>query len=210
MSKIIDLPVSAGQVRRRAQRRDAEVRAFHSAPLNDEDEDLRLEAIHLKARSTPRLIDGDRHHTRKRGLRVAYGLTLTGIRRILDCRRANAESEAAWSGLLWSLYRRGWSGEHRKLIRTDGGGGWIAGVQAVGPVVPRPRCGFHKMPNVAKKLRRKDPPAVRRGWRKVDAAAHRREAERPYLLWARRLREVRRRTRSIATLVNDASRERRV
>lgn len=62
LSKIIDLPVSAGQVRRRAQRRDAEVRAFHSAPLSDEDEDLRRkgeEHVHDIGIKLYRVVDVD-------------------------------------------------------------------------------------------------------------------------------------------------------
>lgn len=250
LERIIGLPVSAGQVSRLARRLDAEVRAFHTAPLQDEYEYLLLDAIYLKARSTPRLIDTGLRRTRKRVLLVAYGITHGGIRRIIDFRVANGESEAAWSGFLWSLFRRGLSGQSLRLITTDGGGGLISAVEAVWPVVPRQRCWFHKMHNVANRVRKKDQQTVLQGLRKVYAAANRRQAESEYILWARRwkeryesavacvekdlpellavfdlpaehrrmlrttnpierrFREVRRRTRSIGTFVNDASIER--
>lgn len=250
LHRIIDLPVSAGQVSRLAKRLDEQVRAFHTAPLSDAYEYLLLDAIHLKARSTPRLIDSGLHRTRKRVLLVAYGITHQGIRRIIDFRVAHGESEAAWSGFLWSLYRRGLSGQSLKLISSDGGGGLIAAVEAVWPFVLRQRCWFHKMQNVANKLRRRDQATVLAGLRRVYAASHRRQAEQQYILWARRwkeryasavasvekdlpellavfdlpaehrrmlrttnpierrFREVRRRTRSIGTFVNDASIER--
>jgi putative transposase len=250
LQRIIDLPVSAGQVSRLAKRLDEQVRAFHTADLSDDYEYLLLDAIHLKARSTPRLINTGLRRTRKRVLLVAYGITHQGIRQIIDFRVANGESESAWSGFLWSLYRRGLTGKSLKLISSDGGGGLIAAMQAVWPFVPRQRCWFHKMQNVASKLRRRDQAAVLQGLRKVYAAPDRRQAERQYILWARRwkdrypsavacvekdlpellavfdlpaehrrmlrttnpierrFREVRRRTRSIGTFVNDASIER--
>ena len=134
--------------------------------------------------------------------------------------------------------------------RCPGCGGLIAAVQEVYPFVPRQRCWFHKMQNVATKVRRKDQPAVLRALRPVYQAANRRAAERAAEAWAavwrdrypdavvcvaqdlpellafydvpeaqrrmvrttnpieRRFREVRRRTDSIGTFVNDASIER--
>ena len=116
--------------------------------------------------------------------------------------------------------------------------------------VPRQRCWFHKMSNVATRIRKKDQPKVLGGLRAVYSAPTRREAERTYVHWRREwkdrypqavacverdldlllaffqappahrrmvrttnpieraFREVRRRTRSIGTLVNDASIER--
>lgn len=182
LEQIIQLPVSAGQVSRLAGRLDAEVRAFHTADLKDEYEYLLLDAIHLKARSTPRLIHTGLRRTRKRVLLVAYGITHGGIRRIIDFRVANGESEAAWRGFLWSLYHRGLTGRSLKLISTDSGGGLISAVQAVWDCVPRQRCWFHKMQNMANKVRRKDRQTVPQGLRKVYAAPSRRQAESQYIL----------------------------
>jgi transposase-like protein len=250
LERIIRLPVSAGQVSRLAKRLDSAVRHFHTRPLADEYVYWLLDAIYLKARGTPRLIETGLRRSRKRVVWVAYGVTRDGIKQILDFRIAPSERESAWKNFLWSLHRRGLTGQALKLITTDGGGGLIAAVQEVYPFVARQRCWFHKMQNVATKVRRKDQTRVLHGLRPVYTAANRREAERAALAWAklwrdrypdavkcvaddveallafyevpapqrrmvrttnpieRRFREVRRRTDSIGTFVNDASIER--
>jgi transposase-like protein len=250
LERIIDLPISAGQVSRLAKRLDAEVRAFHTREIADDFVYLLLDAIHLKARGTPRLIQTGLRRTRKRVVLVAYGVTRGGIKQIIDFRLACGETTKAWEDFLWSLYRRGLRGESLRLIVSDGGGGVQGGIEAVYPHVPRQRCWFHKMSNVAAKIRKKDQPKVLGGLRAVYGAPTRREAERAYVRWGREwkdrylkavacverdldllltffqvpqahrrmvrttnpieraFREVRRRTRSIGTFVNDASIER--
>jgi len=250
LERIIDLPVSAGQVSKLAKRLDREVRTFHTRPLEDNYVYLLLDAIHLKARGTPRLFQTGLRRTRKRVVLVAYGITAEGIKQIVDFRLANGETRAAWEKFLHHLYRRGLRGHQLRLITTDGGGGVIAGVEEAYPPVARQRCWFHKMQNVAAKVRRKDQLEVLDGLRKVYGAATRRAAVRAYRVWARHwhdrypaavacvdrdleellavfeippehrrmvrttngiercFREVRRRTRSIGTFVNDASIER--
>lgn len=247
LERIIRLPVSAGQVSRLAKRLDAAVREFHTQRLADEYVYLLLDAIYLKARGAPRLIETGLRRSRKRVVLVAYGVTRGGIKRIIDFRIAPSESEPAWRNFLWSLHRRGLEGQSLKLITTDGCGGLIAAVQEVYPFVPRQRCWFHKMQNVATKVRRKDRARVLHGLRPVYQAPNRRAAERAAVAWAevwrerypdavacveqdlpellafydvpeaqrrmvrttnpieRRFREVRRRTDSIGTFVNDAS-----
>ena len=250
LERIIDLPVSAGQVSKLAKRLDGEVRAFHTRPLADQFVYLILDAIHLKARGTPRLFQTGLRRTRKRVVLVAYSITVDGIKQIIDFRLANGETRAAWEKFLANLYRRGLQGRELRLITSDGGGGVIAGVEEAYPHVARQRCWFHKMQNVAAQLRKKDQAEVLEGLRAVYAAATRRAAVRAYHTWARRwhagyppavqcvdrdleellavfdvpsehrrmvrttngiercFREVRRRTRSIGTFVNDASIER--
>lgn len=250
LERIIDLTVSAGQVSRLAKRLDAEVRAFHTRPIADDYVYLIFDAIYLKARGAPRLIPSGLRRTRKRVVLVAYGVTKTGIRQIIDFRVANGESAEAWESFLWSLHRRGLEGKPLRLIASDGNGGLIGAIQAVYPFVNRQRCWFHKMQNVAGKVRHRDRQAVLAGLRDVYKADNRREAERAYVRWARRwkdlyaaavkcveddldallaflavpaahrkmvrttnpierrMRELRRRTRSIGTFMNDASLER--
>jgi putative transposase len=250
LERIIDLPVSAGQVSKLAKRLDAEVRCFHTRPLEDTYMYLLLDAIHLKARGTPRLFQTGLRRTRKRVVLVAYGITADGIKQIVDFRLANGETRLAWEKFLGHLYRRGLGGSALRLITTDGGGGVIAGLEEAYPHVARQRCWFHKMQNVSAKLRQKDQAQVLDGLRAVYGAATRRAALRAYTAWARRwhdrypaavecvdrdleellavfgvppahrrmvrttngiercFREVRRRTRSIGTFVNDASIER--
>lgn len=250
LERIIDLPVSAGQVSRLAKKLDAEVRVFHTRALEDRYVYVLLDAIYLKARSTPRLIESGLRRTRKRVLLVAFGITKDGIKEIIDFKVAEAESESHWRSFLWSLYRRGLRGDCLRLITTDGGKGLIAAVEEVYGFVPRQRCWFHKMQNVAQKVKKREQQTVLMGLRDVYAAANRRAAEKAYIAWARRwkdryeeavrcveedlpqlltafdlpaphrkmvrttnpierrFREVRRRTRSIGTFVNDASIER--
>ena len=250
LDRIIGLPVSAGQVSNLAKRLDSQVAAFHRRPLPDDVRYLLLDAIHLKARGTPRLIATALRKSRKRVVLVAYGINTRGIRQILDFRIASSESEAAWRQFLWGLYRRGLEGERLQLITTDGHGGLAAAVEDVWPLVRRQRCWFHKMQNVSAHLKRKDRAAVLGGLRAVYAAESRAAAEKAYARWAdrwrglypkavacvakdlelllavfallpehrkmmrttngieRRFREVRRRTRSIGTFVDDASIER--
>jgi putative transposase len=250
LERIIDLPISAGQVSKLAKRLDSEVRAFHTRPLEDNFVYLLLDAIHLKARGTPRLFQTGLRRTRKRVVLVAYSITAGGIKQIIDFRLAPGETRVAWEKFLSHLYRRGLRGEQLRLITTDGGGGVIAGVEEAYPHVARQRCWFHKMQNVAAKLRKKDQGDVLVGLPEVYGAPTRRAAVRAYHAWAKRwhepypaavqcvdrdleellavfdvpeahrrmtrttngiercFREVRRRTRSIGTFVNDASIER--
>ena len=250
LKRIIDLPISAGQVSKLAKRLDAEVRVFHTRPIADDFAYLLLDAVHLKARGTPRLFPTGLRRTRKRVVLVAYGISAGGIKQIIDFRLATGETRAAWENFLTSLSRRGLQGRELRLITTDGGGGVIAGVEAAYPHVARQRCWFHKMQNVAARLRKKDQAEVLDGLRVVYSAATRRSAVRAYHAWAKRwharypaavecvdrdledllavfgvpvaqrrmvrttngiercFREVRRRTRSIGTFVNDASIER--
>ena len=186
LERIIDLPVSAGQVSRLAKRLDAQVRRFHSRPLGDDYVYLLLDAIHLKARGVPRLFETGLRRTRKRVVLVAYGVTAAGIKQIVDFRLANGETRRAWEGFLMSLYRRGLEGSQLRLVTTDGGGGVIAGVEAAYPAIPRQRCWFHKMQNVSSKVREKDRLAVLAGLRQVYQAPNRRAAVRAYGCWGRR------------------------
>lgn len=250
LERIIELPVSPGQVSKLAKRLDAEVRAFHTRPLKDEYVYLTFDAIHLKGRGAPRLIRTGLRRTRKRVVLVAYGVTQAGIKELIDFQVSDSESGPAWEKFLWSLQRRGLVGRTLRLVTTDGNKGLIAAVEQVWPFVLRQRCWFHKMQNVANKVKRKDQQEVLAGLRPVYQADNRRQAERAYLHWARRwqeryeeavqcveadldallivydlppphrrmmrttnpierrMREFRRRTRSIGTFMNDASLER--
>jgi putative transposase len=250
LDRILDLPISAGQVSRLAKRLDADVRAYHTRPLADRYLYLLLDGIYLKARGTPRLIESGLHRSRKRVLLVAFGVTTDGHKEIIDFRVANGETTRAWEGFLQNLYRRGLVGVSLKLITTDGGGGVQAGVELVYPHIARQRCWFHKMQNVASRVRKRDRPDVLHGLRAVYTAPTRRAAVAAAQAWGRQwrgrypdavrciemdleellavfevpaehrrmvrttnpiertFREVRRRTRSIGTFVNDASIER--
>ncbi len=71
LERIIRLPVSAGQVSRLAKRLDAAVRPYHRRPLADEYVYRLCDAIYLKARGAPRLIETGLRRTRQRVVLVA-------------------------------------------------------------------------------------------------------------------------------------------
>lgn len=186
LDKIIQLPVSAGQVSRLAKKLDAKVQEFHRRRLPDDVQYLLLDAIHLKSRGTPRLIATGLRRSRKRVVLVAYGITTAGIKVILDFQIASSESQAGWRKFLWGLYRRGLAGSHLKLITTDGHGGLAAAVEDVYPEVLRQRCWFHKMQNVSGYLKKKDQSKVLSGLRDVYDAPSRPAALKAFGRWAKR------------------------
>lgn len=190
LDRIIQLPVSAGQVSRLAKRLDAQVQDFHRRRLGDDYPHLIFDAIHLKARGTPRLIATALRRSRRRVVLVAYGVTRQGIKQIVDFRVAGSESEAGWRQFLQSLYRRGLEGRHVKLITTDGHGGLATAVEDVFPEVSRQRCWFHKMQNVASVVRVRDRSAVLRGLRPVYDAPSRPAALKAYGRWVGRWRDI--------------------
>ena len=65
-----------------------------------------------------------------------------------------------WEGLLEDLYRRGLTGEHLRLIVTDGCPGLAAAIQTVYPRVLHQRCWVHKMRNILERVRRRPRPMV--------------------------------------------------
>jgi putative transposase len=190
LERIIQLPVSAGQVSRLAKKLDAQVQTFHRRAFSDEWQYLILDAIHLKSRGTPRLIATGLRRCRRRVVLVAYGVSTSGIKQLLDFQIASSESEAGWRKFLWGLYRRGLAGEGLQLITTDGHGGLAAAVEDVYPQVSRQRCWFHKMQNVAGLLRRTDQSRVLSGLREVYDAPSGAAALKAYGRWTRRWQDL--------------------
>ena len=137
---------------------DRLVQQFHQRRLEDHWLYLFLDGVSLRVR---------RPAGRKRlQMLVAYGVRADGGRELLAFARSRGESQQAWEGLLQDLYRRGLEGKNLKLIVTDGCPGLAAAIQVVYPRALHQRCWVHKMRNIAKKLRKRDYPAV-----KVDAQA---------------------------------------
>lgn len=186
LDRIIDLPVSAGQVSRLAKQLDSHVQAFHRRPLTDDWRYVILDAIHLKARGTPRLIATGLRQSRRRVVLVAYGISTAGIKQIIDFQLASSESESGWRKFLAGLYRRGLEGQNLRLITTDGHGGLQAAIEDIYPEVARQRCWFHKMQNVAACLRQRDQSKVLSGLRPVYDAPSRQAAQKAYAAWRRR------------------------
>lgn len=185
MERILDLPISAGQVSQIAKRLDGEVQRFHCRTLSDRYRFLLLDGIHLKSRSPPRLFRQPRK-AKRRIVLVAYGVTHEGRKELIDFQVVRSESEANWTSFLWRLYRRGLTGESLELVCTDGCKGLCNAVEQVWPLVARQRCWFHRMSNVAGAVRRKDQRAVLEGLRRVYQAPNRHAAWGAFRRWARR------------------------
>jgi putative transposase len=146
-------PVSAQTVSKLITELDQAVKQFHTAELRDEWAYLFLDGVSLRMR---------RPAGRKRvHMLVAYAVKLDGTRHLLAFQRSSGESQAAWEGLLQSLYARGLTGQHLQLIVTDGCPGLDAALQVVYPRVSHQRCWVHKMRNILQKVKKRDYDAVK-------------------------------------------------
>ncbi len=125
---------------------------------------------------------------KRRLVLCAYGITVTGQRRLLDFRLAKSESQAAWEAFLNQLRERGVIGRHLRLVTTDGCPGLHAALDVVYPYVSHQHCWVHKLRNVATKLRRAQQADCLAGVRGIYEASTRREAVRRYWAWVQRWR----------------------
>ena len=113
---------------------------------------------------------------------------MTGQRRLLAFRLAQAESEAAWEAFLSQLRERGLGGQHLRLISTDGCPGLHAALETVYPYVPRQRCWVHKLRNGAALRTRSQQADCLAEAKAIYLAPTRRQAVQAYWAWAQRWR----------------------
>jgi putative transposase len=171
-------PVSAQTVSQLSRHLDRLVKAFHQARLKDEWAYLFLDGVSLRLR---------RPRGRKRvQMLVAYGVQGDGTRRLLAFLRSPGESQAAWEGFLNGLYARGLTGNHLRLVVTDGCPGLACALQTVYPRVPHQRCWAHKMRNILNKVRKGDYNLVKANAQAIYRAASRREAEQAFRVFRAR------------------------
>ena len=135
------------------------VREFHARPLIDEYQFLFIDAINISVRYGSRSI--------KKTVLAAYGITLFGVRELIDFRIVKSESKDACESFLNHLFSRGLKGINLKLITTDGGKGLIAALQFVYPEIKHQRCWFHKLQNLQKLLKKKDHKLLMQALRKI-------------------------------------------
>jgi transposase-like protein len=174
-------PVSAQTVSRLARSLDREVARFHEAPLTDDVRYLLLDGVSMRVKGAAGV--------KRRLVLCAYGITVSGQRRLFAFRLAQSESARAWEAFLSQLQARGLAGHRLKLIVTDGCLGLHQALETVYPYVPRQRCWVHKLRNVANLLRRRQQAECLAGARSIYQAATRREAIGAYWAWAHRWRE---------------------
>jgi len=181
LSVLLGEPVSAQTVSRLARSLDQEVARFHEAPLTDDVRYLLLDGVSMRVKGAAGV--------KRRLVLCAYGITVSGQRRLLAFRLAQSESAQAWEAFLHQLRERGLAGRRLKLIVTDGCPGLHQALETVYPYVPRQRCWVHKLRNVANLLKRSQQQECLAGARAIYLAATRREAVRAYWAWAQRWRE---------------------
>jgi transposase-like protein len=169
--------VSASTVSRITQTLDQAVAAWHRRPLPDHYCYLLLDALTLRVK-TP---DG----TKRRLILVAYGLTTTGRRELIDYRLARRESQGTWEAFLINLAARGLVGHALRLITTDGHRGLHAALELVYPTVPRQACWVHVLRNVAQRLRVRDRERCLQMARRIYDASSRPAAETALRRWVR-------------------------
>ena len=169
--------VSPATVSKITQALDQAVAAFHARRLPDGYHYLFLDAVALRVK-TP---DG----TRRRCALVAYGLTATGQRELIDYRLVRQECQATWEPFLINLACRGFTGSALRLITTDGHAGLHAALALVYPQVPRQACWVHVLRNVAQRLRVRDRNRCLAMARRIYLAPTRPAAERALQQWVR-------------------------
>lgn len=172
--------VSAQTVSRVTQSLDREVERFHARPISDDVRYLLLDGVYLR-------VKGATGAQRKLVL-CAYGITVTGERRLLDFRLATAESQAQWEAFLSDLRRRGLAGSHLRLVVIDGCLGLHNALDTVYPYVPRQHCWVHKLRNVANHLKRSQQEECMADARAIYQSQTRRAAVHAYWAWAKRWR----------------------
>ncbi|MFQ5343437.1 MAG: IS256 family transposase [Anaerolineae bacterium] len=172
--------VSAQTVSRVTRSLDREVERFHDRAISDDVRYLLLDGVYLRVKGA--------HTARRKLVLCAYGITVTGERRLLDFRLATTESQAQWEAFLSSLRERGLLGRLLKLIVSDGCKGLHAALDTVYPYVPRQHCWVHKLRNVAAHLKRSQQEECMAGARTIYQSQTRRAAVQAYWNWARRWR----------------------
>jgi transposase-like protein len=167
--------VSAQTISNIAKSLDEDVKKFHRREITEKYMYLFLDAIVLKIKTGI--------GSKSRAVLAAYGVTVQGIRQIIDFRVVDTESENKWTGFLQNLQTRGLTDDTLSLIVTDGSKALENAVDNVFPLVLRQRCWAHKMRNVAKYLRKKDEKECLFEAKKIYSAENLKEAKRNFQLW---------------------------
>jgi transposase-like protein len=168
--------VSAQTVSRAVQELTPLAERFHQRPLEDHYRVLLLDGVTQSIRTAT-------GKAKKKVALVAYGITHTGHRELIDFRITPSESAAAWHGFLMTLYHRGLEGDGLKIIVSDGGRGLISALEYLYPDVDHQRCWAHKLRNVADKVKKADRKRVLAGARRIYQARHRRAATKAFQRW---------------------------
>jgi putative transposase len=168
-------PVSAQTVSNICLSLDREVQSYQRRKLCDHYKYLLFDGIVLKVKGALKA-----YH---KPVLVAYGITDSGQKELIDFRQASAESESQWEAFLRNLYQRGLEGQACKLIIIDGCQGLRRALETVYPYIPLQRCWAHKLRNVANYIRRKDQKECLKQARRVYLANNRKVAVQAFRDW---------------------------
>jgi transposase-like protein len=193
LAELLGDTVSASTVSSITRTLDRAVTAWHRRPLRDVYQYLLLDALSLRVK-TP---DG----AKRRLILVAYGITTTGRRELIDYRLVRTESQGTWEAFLMNLAARGLLGQHLALVTTDGHRGLHAALDLVYPTVPRQACWVHVLRNVAQRLRVRDRERCLALARQIYMARNREAAEGALRRWVRAWQPVA--PQAVACLLRD-------
>jgi putative transposase len=167
--------VSAQTVSNVCQSLDREVHLYQRRSLLDYYKYLLFDGIVLKVKGAL----GAYH----KPVLVAYGITVSGQKELIDFRLSSSESANQWEAFLRNLYQRGLEGQNCELIIIDGCKGLHQALETVYPYIPIQRCWAHKLRNVANHIRRKDQKECLKQARQIYLAGNRKTAIKAFREW---------------------------
>ena len=174
LGALIEESVSAATVSEVAKDLDGLVRRYHRRKLADRYRYLILDGVSVRIRLVGKV--------QRRMALCAYGITIDGVRELIDFQIVKAEGEDTWHGFLWGLWGRGLRGEFLELIATDGHAGLIKAVGRVWAAVPRQRCWAHKLRNLENRLKKSQRACFEEA-REIRDANNRTQAIRRFRTW---------------------------
>jgi putative transposase len=172
---------SAQSISNITKRLDLEVRKYHRRKLEDKHLYLIFDGVVLKGK--------DLLGAKKRSLLCCHGIDKFGHREMIDFTIGDGESEADWTRLANSLYKRGLTGETTDLIIVDGSPGLRAALNMVYPEVDVQRCWVHKLRNVSNKLKKSDREKCISEARRIYLAPNQKKAVEIFRKWEKSWRE---------------------
>ncbi len=161
---ILGEKVSPATVSRVAKTLDAAVLAFHKRRLSNVYRALVFDGIVLSRKTGM--------GASRRPVLVVLGIRHDGKKEVIDFRLAASESAVEWEAFLRDLGDRGLTGKKVEVTSVDGGKGLLAVLHDHYGAIPLQRCWAHKIRNITDKVRMRDREAVKKGLRKIYAAAH--------------------------------------
>lgn len=143
LKRLLGTSLSASKVSSLTAAVSYAVDTFHKRSIQDNYVYIYFDGIPIKAKHS------QWEHKKGYMVLVAYGVTSTGKKEIIDFMLAHSESADHWSAFIFNLYERGLKAHKTKLIITDGAKGLHKAINEIYPRILRQRCWVHKLRNVA-------------------------------------------------------------